>query len=129
MVESYENSDFNIEKYLFDYHTEREREINAIRIIYYETVKKHEPQIAPYKDALIPFALITKRVVFVVTLKILPVFEEQKYRQYLKEKKKDDYDENRNKRWYNNNIFVGLIGQLWRSYKKFFESNNHEVRI
>ena len=128
LVESYENSDFNIEFYLFDYFTERQREINAIFIIYFETVKKNEPQIAAYKDALIPFAIVTKRVVFVATLKVLPDFNREKYKQYLKEKKQGKYEEKRKLQWYNNNRLVGSIGHLWRAYKHFFESNSQKVR-
>ena len=70
LVEFYKNSDFNFAAYVFDYFTQRKREINAIDVMYFETVHKNEPQIAPYDMAKIPFALITTKRVFVVTLKV-----------------------------------------------------------
>ena len=73
LVNTYKQSDYNYGHYLYDYLTERTREIHAIGIIYFETVKKDEPQIAAYRAAKIPFALITTKIVFIVTLKVLKI--------------------------------------------------------
>jgi hypothetical protein len=70
LVQFYEDSNFNFDDFLFDYLTQREREINSIDVLYYDTVLKNEPQIAPYNAAKIPFALITGKRVFIVTLKV-----------------------------------------------------------
>jgi len=125
LITLYENSDFHVELFLFDYLREREREINAIYTIYYETINKHEPQVTA--AGLIPSALMTKRVVFVVILKMLPAFQEEKYNQYIKDKKNGIYFEKRKKKWYNDKTLVGSIETLWRAYKVFFDSNSQKV--
>merc|ERR1719334_2063215 len=76
--------------------------------------------------AKIPFALITTKRVFVVTLKVLPHFEEDKYSRYVEDKKKGVFFEKTEKKWYNDFNLVGAIGSLWTAYKKFFEYNGYE---
>ena len=127
LVKSYDNSDYNIDVYLQDYITERERELNAIHIIYNETVNKKEPQIAHLEAAKIASALVNTRVVFVLTLKVLPEVEEEKYSKYVEEKRKNLYEEKKRNSWYNRNVMVGSIGKLWTAYKKFYEYNNYRV--
>ena len=62
-----------------------------------------------------------------IVCKVLPNFEEDKYSRFVEDKKKGVFSEKSEKKWYNDFNLVGAIGELWTTYKKFFEYNSYKV--
>jgi hypothetical protein len=60
-------------------------------------------------------------------LKVLPNFNKEKYSRYVEDKNKGVFAEESKKKWFNDFNLVGAIGELWTSYKKFFEYNGYKV--
>merc|ERR1719244_2558569 len=122
LMEEYQNSHFAYDKYVYPYLTERERQVKAINIFYDETLYQHEPQIADYSKADIPRAIITRPVLFLLTLYVLPNVDSEKFASYG-----NNSGDLSRCMWYNNKTKVGEIGELWRDYLNFFDDNNYKA--
>merc|ERR1719244_245012 len=122
LMEEYQNSHFAYDKYVYPYLTEKERQVRAINIFYDETLYQNEPEIAVYRKADIPRAIITRLVLFLLTLNVLPNVDSEKFASYG-----NNIGRLSRFMWYNNKTKVGEIGELWRDYLNFFDYNNYEA--
>jgi len=111
-------SKYNYNTHLFLYLTQRTRQVNALNIFYTQTVAQDQPQIASYSEADVPIAIITERVLFLLTLNVLPNVTEYNYTTWLPANEKN--------RWYNNRTIVGEIGDRWRDFRTFFHINEYQ---
>ena len=80
--------------------------MKAIDIFYEQTLYYDKPQVAAYKNADIPRAMLTEQHVFICELHVLPVLED-KFKYY-------DVDsifnaKSQSQKWYNNDHAVGKI--------------------
>ena len=80
---------------------ERMRQIGAINKFYERTLDQDTPQIGVYTKADIPRAILSRELVFVLTVKVLPNLEEDDYLKFDMSK--------RTNYWYNNQSVVGEI--------------------
>ena len=80
---------------------ERMRQIGAINKFYEKTLNKDTPQIGVYTKADIPRAILSRELVFVLTVKVLPNLVEDDYLKFEMSKRKNY--------WYNNQDIVGKI--------------------
>ena len=67
---------------MLGYITERFRQIKAINIFYERTLDQDEPQVAVYKEANIPRAMLTQPFVFVLYIGILPDLQSDDFSNY-----------------------------------------------
>ena len=81
--------------------TERRRQIGAINKFYEKTLNKETPQIGVYNKADIPRAILSRELVFVLDVGILPDLEEDDFLNFNMNE--------RNHYWYNNRDVVGVI--------------------
>ena len=83
------------------YLTERKRQVSAINTFYLKTREKNQPQVGSFMSADISKAMLSKRFVFVLTIRILPNIEEDMFEKF--------HEYNQGSNWYNNKLTVGKI--------------------
>ena len=74
-------------------------------------MSKNVPQIGIYSNGDIPIAILTKKIVFILTIPILPNLEKNSYHSFLN----SPY-----KQWYNDELNVGEIGYVKSKQDKVF---------
>ena len=122
LTQSYLKSCFNFDTFLFYYLTTRTREVNAINIFYTQTINKAAPQINQFREAEIAEALITKKSVFILTLRVIANTTNQFFdTNFSKQCGKDRHRDNDT--WFNNRTTTGTIGHTWRQFLAFYTAN------
>ena len=107
-----------------------------INTFFSETLEQHQPQVGVYSHADIPKAILIKKFVFVLYVRVLPDVERESFRNYDPSTSSDQ--------WYNNEDVVGEIrytysltfpnitilfhhSDAWRTIRNFFSYNKYEV--
>merc|ERR1712183_463928 len=106
------------ESKVLNYMNERMRQIGAINKFYERTLDRETPQIGVYTKADIPRAILSRELVFVLSVAVLPNLEEDDYLKFDKSKT--------NNYWYNNQDIVGKISDAWKRLRDFFDYNNYK---
>ena len=109
----------------------------AINKFYERTINRDTPQIGVYAKADIPRAMLTRKLVFVLSVAVLPDLEKDDFYNY-------QMDEESETHWYNDVDIVGeirldlkkiafivelLFSNAWRNLRLFFQYNNYKVMI
>ena len=84
----------------------KKRQVKAINIFYEQTLHQDKPQVAAYKNADIPRAMLTEHYVFICELHVLPVVQD-KFEYYNVDNIFDATSQSQ--KWYNNDHAVGKI--------------------
>ena len=87
---------------ILSYMTERRRQVAAINKFYERTINQDTPQIGVYAKADIPRAMLTRQLVFVLSIAVLPDLEKDDFENYQMGEESDTH-------WYNNIDIVGEI--------------------
>ena len=108
-----------------------------INTFFSETLEQHQPQVGIYSHADIPKAILIKKFVFVLYVRVLPDVERESFTNYDPLTSSDQ--------WYNNENVVGEIryfdsfpkithytisihhSDAWRTIRNFFDYNKYEV--
>merc|ERR550532_2725609 len=118
LLDAHVDGNYNDNRIL-SYMTERRRQVAAINKFYERTINQDTPQIGVYAKADIPRAMLTRQLVFVLSIAVLPDLEKDDFENYQMGEESDTH-------WYNNIDIVGEISKAWRNLRLFFQYNNYK---